>query len=219
MDVLVTGTYGRCGTPLINHLHDHDAYEFTYYKRSDRPDDHPYGRYETVVGDVTDSERLRVASDGQDAMVHMAAYPHPSGDWADVFEPNIVGTYNALEGARRAELETFVFLSSNHAVGLYEAEHAPELYERGYGLVLDHADPVRPDSFYGVSKCFGEDLGRYYVEEYEFPKRFYALRTGTVNMPEYDHPYGNAESGVDDGAFERGSDRYERAVKRMKCTW
>jgi nucleoside-diphosphate-sugar epimerase len=104
-------------------------------------------------------------------------------------------------------------------VGQYEVEHSPELYSPGYGLLLDHTDPVRPDSFYGASKSFGEDLGRYYVENYEYPKQFYALRTGTVNMPEYDHPYGNAESGVDDGDYERGSAEYERAVARMKCTW
>jgi len=219
MDVLVTGAYGRCGTALIDHLHGDDEYEFTYYNRSDRPDDHPYGGYETIVGNVTEGEKLREAAEGRDAMVHMAAYPSPSGDWTDVLEPNIVGTYNALEAAREEQLETFVFLSTNHVVGLYETEHAPELYERDYSLVVDHTDPVRPDSYYGASKSFGEDLARYYVEEFEYPKQVYALRVGTVNMPEYDHPYGNAESGVDDGDFERGSPEYQRAVARMKCTW
>ncbi|MCU4802705.1 NAD(P)-dependent oxidoreductase [Halobacteria archaeon HArc-gm2] len=219
MDVLVTGAYGRCGTALIDHLHDDDAYDFTYYNRSDRPDDHPYGGYDTVVGDVADEEKLRAASEGRDAMVHMAAFPQPEGDWSDVFEPNVVGTYNALEAARREEIETVVFLSSNHVVGNYEREFAPELYHGEYDFVLDHTDPVRPDSFYGATKSFGEDLGRYYVEAYDYPKRFYALRTGTVNMPAYDHPYGNAESGVDDGEWERDSEAYEREVARMKCTW
>lgn len=219
MDVLVTGSYGRCGTALIDHLHDHDAYEFTYLNRSDRPEDHDYGGYDTVVADVTDAGTLDEPSEGRDAVVHMAAYPYTDGEWHDVFEPNVVGMYNTLEAARKAEVETFVFLSTNHVVGLYETEHAPELYDRGYGLVVDHADPVRPDSYYGVSKSFGEDLGRYYVEEFEYPKRFYALRIGTVNMPEYDHPYGNAEAGVDEARFERGDDRYERAVARMTCTW
>ena len=218
MDVLVTGTYGRCGTALIDHLHD-DEYDFTYYNRSGRPDDHPYGGYETIVGNVTEAKKFREASEGRDAMVHMAAYPSPSGDWTDVFEPNIVGTYNALEAAREEELETFVFLSTNHVMGLYETEHAPELYSRDYSLVVDHTDPVRPDSYYGASKSFGEDLARYYVEQFEYPKRVYNLRVGTVNMPEYDHPYGNAESGVDEGSYERGSEAYERAVARLKCTW
>ena len=219
MDVLMTGVYGRCGTAVIDHLHDREEYDFTYYNRSDRPDDHRYGGYDTVVADVTNSDALDRASEGQDAMVHMAAYPHTEGDWSDVFEPNIVGTYYALEAAREQEIESFVFLSSNHVMGMYEEEHAPDVYAPEYPLVVDHRDPVRPDSFYGASKSFGEDMGRYYVENYEHPKRFYALRTGTVNMPEYDHPYGDAEHGVDEGWWDRGSDEYDRNVARMKSTW
>ena len=219
MDVLVTGAYGRCGTALIDHLHDEERYDFTYFNRSDRPDDHPYGGYDTVVGDIADAEAVREASTGMDAMVHMAAYPDTDGDWTDVFEPNIVGMYNALEAARQEALDSFVFLSTNHVVGEYEEEHAPEIYDPGYGLVLDHTDPVRPDSFYGASKSFGEDMGRYYVENYDYPRRFYALRICTVNGPEYDHPYGDAEQGVDEGDFERGSDIYHEKVVRMKAMW
>jgi len=219
MDVLATGVYGRCGTALIDHLHDRDGYEFTYYNRSDRPDDHPYGGYDTVVGNVTDAEKLRSAAEGQDAMVHMAAYPYTDGEWSDIFEPNIVGMYNALEAARRQEVESLVFLSTNHVMGEYEEEFAPEIYTRDHDLVLDHTDPVRPDSFYGASKSFGEDLGRYYVENYEYPKQFYALRVCSVRMPEYDHPYGDAEAGVEDGEFDRGSPAYEEQVARMKAMW
>jgi len=219
MDVLVTGAYGRCGTALIDHLHDRDEYDFTYFNRSDRPEDHPYGGYDTVVGNVTDGDALDAAAAGHDAMIHMAAYPYPEGDWDDVFEPNVLGTYNALEAARNNEVESFVFLSSNHVMGEYEEEFAPDLYTRDSDLVLDHTDPVRPDSFYGVTKCFGEALGRYYVENFEYPEQFYALRVCTLNMPEYDHPYGNAEHGVDDGDFERGSAEYDRQVARMKATW
>jgi nucleoside-diphosphate-sugar epimerase len=219
MDVLVTGAYGRCGTALIDHLHDRDEYDFTYFNRSDRPEDHPYGGYDTVVGNVTDGDALDDAAAGHDAMIHMAAYPYPEGGWDDVFEPNILGMYNALEAARNNEVESFVFLSSNHVMGEYEEEFAPDLYTRDSDLVLDHTDPVRPDSFYGVTKCFGEALGRYYVENFEYPEQFYALRVCTLNMPEYDHPYGNAEHGVDDGDFERGSAEYDRQVARMKATW
>lgn len=219
MNVLMTGVFGRCGTATIDHLHDRSAFDFTYFNRSDRPDDHPYGHIEPIVGNVTDAAKLQAACDGQDALVHMAAYPDTDGDWADIFEPNILGMYNALEAARNEQIETFVFISSNHVMGMYELEHRPALYQPEYGLVLDHTDPVRPDSLYGTSKSFGEDLGRYYVENYEYPKQFYALRTCSVRMPEYDHPYGDAEMGVDNGEFERGSDEYERAVARMKCTW
>ncbi|MFC7203144.1 NAD-dependent epimerase/dehydratase family protein [Haloferax namakaokahaiae] len=219
MDVLMTGVYGRCGTAVIDHLHDDPAYDFTYFNRSDRPDDHPYGGYDTVVGDVSDYDLLREAAEGQDAIVHMAAYPYTDGTWEDIFEPNIIGMYNALEAAREAEVESFVFLSTNHVMGGYEDEFAPEIYQPGHGLVVGHRDPARPDSFYGMSKAYGEDMGRYYVENYEYPKRFYALRVCSVRMPEYDHPYGDAERAVDEGEIERGSPEYEETVARMKAMW
>lgn len=219
MDVLMTGAYGRCGTAVIDHLYDGAGYDFTHLNRSDRPEDHPYGGYDTVVADVADRDALVSAADGQDAMVHMAAYPFTDGAWNDVFEPNVIGMYNALEAARTKRLDSFVFISSNHAVGMYETEFAPEIYTTGFDLTVDHTDPVRPDSLYGVSKCFGEALGRYYVENHEYPRRFYALRVGAVNMGPYDHPYGNAEQGVEDGSFERDSDEYDRTVARMKALW
>ncbi|MFC6825193.1 NAD-dependent epimerase/dehydratase family protein [Halopelagius fulvigenes] len=219
MDVLMTGAYGRCGTAVIDHLHDREEYDFTYFNRSDRPEDHPYGGYDTVVGDVADADALRSAAEGQDAMVHMAAYPDTDGSWNDVFEPNIIGMYNALEAAREAEMETFVFLSTNHVMGGYEQEFAPDIYYPDHDLVIDHTDPVRPDSFYGMTKAYGEDMGRYYVENYEHPEQFYALRVCTVNMPEYDHPYGDAEHAVDEGTTERGSAEYDRMVARMKAMW
>lgn len=219
MDVVMTGSYGRCGTAVIDHLHDDSTYEFTYLNRSDRPDDHPYGHLQTVIGDVADADVVSRAFEEQDAAIHMAAYPYTDGTWADIFEPNLIGMYNALEAAHKHEVGTFVFLSSNHVMGQYETEHSPELYQPRYGLVLDHTDTVRPDSFYGASKSFGEDLGRYYVENYEYPRQFYALRVCSVRMPEYDHPYGDAEKGVEEGRFTRGSDAYRREVARMKATW
>lgn len=220
MDVLMTGTYGRCGTALIDHLHDDPAYEFTHLNRSDRPVGHEYGGYDTVVADIADGEAVDTASEGQDAMIHLAGYPYTDGTWTDVLEPNVLGMVNALEAARTRELETVVFGSTNHVMGMYEVENAPELYTgTDVPFRLSADDPVRPDSYYGVSKSFGEDLGRYYVENFEYPKRFHAIRICSVRMPEYDHPYGDAEAGVDDGEFERDSEEYDQQVARMKAMW
>lgn len=214
MDVLVTGAYGRCGTAIIDHLHDDPAYEFTYLNRSDRD----WG-LDTHLADITDYDACRPAFDGKDAVVHLAAFPRVESEWEDVNGPNVQGVYNALEAAREAEVETFVFGSTNHVMGMYEEEYAPGLYYGDVDLLLDHTDPVRPDSYYGTSKAFGENLGRQYVELYDYPKRFYALRICSVRGVAYDHPYGDAERLVDDGKTERGSDRYEREVARMKATW
>lgn len=219
MNVLVTGAYGRCGTAIIDHLDE--EYNITYLNRSDRPADHPYGDYDTYVADVSDYDSIRPAFDGQDAVIHLAAYPYVDGSWNDVFKPNILGMYNALEAARDAGVETFVFGSTNHVMGQYEAKHAPEIYQPEHGITIYPTDPVRPDSYYGTTKAFGETLGRQYVEteEFEYPTRFYALRICTVNSKKYDHPYGDAELGVHNGDWERGSEAYERAVGRMKAMW
>ncbi|MFC6614293.1 NAD-dependent epimerase/dehydratase family protein [Halopenitus salinus] len=219
MDVLVTGAYGRCGTAILDHLHDDPDHEFTYLNRSDRDEDHPYGGYDTVVADVADYEALRSACEGMDAVVHLAAYPFVDGEWNDVLEPNIVGTYNVLEAARDAGVGSVVFASTNHVMGMYEEEFAPELYEPDFDLELTHEDPVRPDSLYGTSKVFGEAIGRQYVENYEFPNQFYALRICSVRHEAYDHPYGDAEAAVEEGRIERGSAEYRREVNRMKATW
>ncbi len=218
MRVLLTGAYGRCGTALLDHLDD--SYSLIVLNRSDRGDDHPYGGYDTIVADISDADAVEQAAKDCDAIVHLAAYPYVEGSFDDVLEPNVVGLYNALEAARKNEIETFVFGSTNHVMGGYEREFAPDLY---YGVDppfrLTHADPTRPDSYYGVTKAFGEQLGQYYVEQREYPTRMYALRICSVRMPEYDHPYGDAEAGVDNGEFERGSDEYGRAVARMKAMW
>lgn len=219
MNVLVTGPYGRCGTALIDHLHGRSDFDFTYLNRSDRPDDHAYGGYETTVADVADFEAIRPAFEGQDAVVHLAAYPYTDGSWEDVHGPNIQGLYNVMEASRDAGIETFVFGSTNHVMGQYEHEYAPDIYQPGHGITLDYTDPIRPDSYYGTTKAFGEALGRQYVEVSDYPCRFYALRICTVNDDPHDHPYGDAEAGVEDGDFERGSVEYERSVARMMAMW
>jgi hypothetical protein len=212
-NVLLTGAFGRVGTAIIDHLADRDEYEFTYLNRSDREE------YDTVVADVSDYEEMRPAFDDKDAVIHLAGYPETDGTFEQVLENNIIGMYNTLEAATDAGVETFVFGSTNHVVGMYEVEFAPDIYEPDFELLVDEESPRRPDSQYGSSKSYGEDLGRYYTENYEYPTQFYALRICSVRHEQYDHPYGDAEHGVDDGKWERDSPEYERQVARMKAMW
>ena len=219
MNILVTGPYGRVGTAIIDHLHERDDYEFTYLNRSDRDPAHPYGGFETVVADITNFDEIRPAFDNQDAVIHLAGYPEVDGDWSEILQNNIIGMYNAVQAAKEAGVETFIFGSTNHVVGMYEVNNAPELYEIDYDLTVDHRSPRRPDSYYGTSKSFGEDLGRYYVENYNAPTRFYTLRICSVRHETYDHPYGDAEHGVDQGKWEHDSAAYNEMVARMKAMW
>lgn len=211
MNVLITGAFGRVGTALVEHLPD--EYALSYLDRS-IPDG-----YTGREADVAEYDAIRPAFDGVDAVVHLAGASAVDSDWEDVLRSNVIGVRNALEASADAGVETFVFASSNHVVGMYEREHAPELYDPEYDLTVDHTAPPRPDSYYGSSKLFGEGLTRYFVERRAPEMAGYSLRIGTVLEPEFDHPYGSAEQGVADGDWERGSASYERSAARMHATW
>ena len=222
MHVLVTGANGIVGTAVVDGLVDRRDQITALDVETDAID----GAYadadlETIVASVTDYEEIRPAFDGVDAVVHLAVYPPGFVDenWDRILEVNVDGTRNVLRAAAEAEVDSVVFASTNHVVGRYETDHAPALYDPDYDLTIDRETPVRPDSSYAVSKLTGEHDGRFFVETKDHPKRFYALRIGSVRPPEYDHPYGDAERGVDDGEWERGSDEYGRQVARLKATW
>ena len=76
--------------------------------------------------------------------------------WESVLEKNIQGVYCTYEACRKKGVKRVIFASTNHVTGFYEQE----------GVYTTPELPERPDSLYGVSKAFGEDLGRYYVDEH-----------------------------------------------------
>ncbi|MGH2535598.1 MAG: NAD-dependent epimerase/dehydratase family protein [Thermomicrobiales bacterium] len=167
--VLVTGATGVIGTAMRANLAD--RYNFSYLTH--RPADFP-----SHVADIADLDAIEPAFEGIDAVVHMAASSAVGSTWEQVLNDNLIGTYNVFEAARRQGVKTVVFASSNHAIGMYELDGAPDLYKLDDPRVYDHTVEVRPDSLYGVSKAYGEALGRYYHDR--FGLRVYCLRIGTV---------------------------------------
>ena len=106
--------------------------------------------------DLTDYASVLNASEGMDAVLHLGADTAGRAPWESVLPNNIVGTYHAYEAARECGVPRFVFASSNHAAGYAAREAIP----------VGPDAPHRPDSLYGVSKCFGESLGRFYHDHY-----------------------------------------------------
>jgi NAD+ dependent glucose-6-phosphate dehydrogenase len=119
-----------------------------------------------VIADVQDVDALERAFAGCEDVIHLAGVVSVEASWEDVAGPNIAGTYAAFEAARRAGCKRVIFASSNHAVGMYEVDNVPAIYEPGFGLVVRTDSPYRPDSLYGVWKAFGETLGRYYSDNH-----------------------------------------------------
>ncbi len=169
MKVVLTGAAGVIGKAVRQHLGG--RYEFVSITRS--PAEFP-----SVVGDIRNLDAIRPAFDGADAVVHLAASISVDSPWESVRDDNLIGTYNVYEAARQAGLKAIVFASSNHTIGGYELDGAPRIYALDDPRTYDQNAEIRPDSLYGVSKVYGEALGRYYHETYGI--RVYNLRIGSV---------------------------------------
>lgn len=219
MTVLLTGAHGVVGTAVTQHSrHNYDLLD--QHSPPEKLNDgtiHPHTGMDTIHADVSDLNSLSESIGSHDAIVHLAGKSDTDAPFDQVLQNNVLGTYNALEVARRNDIDSFIFASSNHVVGQYEKEHAPDLYEPNYDFSIDHTSSIRPDSHYGSSKAAGEAWGRQYAEQYGI--QFYAIRIGSIRSPKWDHPYGDAERGVERGWWQRESDEYERQVNRLKCTW
>lgn len=146
--IAITGGSGRIGTALRNAL----AGKVASIKIVDnaRPDRlGPGETWEQV--EISDHAQLSRSLVDVDAVVHLAAHPNER-NIEDILRVNVLGTHNVLEAARRNGIERVVFGSSSHVVGFYPRQTR-----------IADTDPMRPDSLYGLSKCWGElEAGLYY---------------------------------------------------------
>lgn len=179
--ILVTGAEGTIGAAVRQYLSE--RYELVSLTLT------PQG-FPSHVADISDLEAIQPAFAGVDSVVHLAASAAIETPWGAVLRNNLVGTYNVFEAARRAGACRVVFASSNHAVGMYEVDGAPELYEPDDSRSYDHTAELRPDSLYGVSKAYGEALGRLYMERHGLS--VFCLRIGAVRAG--DDPTAPAEA-------------------------
>ncbi|WP_341485592.1 NAD(P)-dependent oxidoreductase [Thioclava sp. GXIMD4215] len=109
---------------------------------------------ETVCCDLNDAQAVREMVRGCDGILHLGG-KSTEGDFETILEGNIRGTYNLYEAARAEGISRVLFASSNHTIGFY-----------GQDQRLKTTDPMRPDSLYGVSKCFGEALASMYHDKF-----------------------------------------------------
>jgi uronate dehydrogenase len=150
--VLVTGAAGRIGRAACPGL---AARGWRVRGLDRRPLDEVAGLADPpVVAELADAAALERATAGMDAVVHLAGRAGEA-PFAEILEANIDGTYQVLEAARRSSVPRVVYASSNHAVGF-----TPRSDLLGVDL------PPRPDTYYGLSKAFGEALGRLYADRY-----------------------------------------------------
>ncbi len=150
--VLVTGAGGKIGAYFSEHAHE--CYDLRLAVH--HPDKHreleKFG--ELLPGDVGDLTGLKKLCDGIDTVVHLAADPSASAIWDDLLPANIIGAYNMFVAAKSAGCRRVIYASSIHAVSGYPAD-----------AQVKTSEPVNPGDLYGVTKCFGEAMGRYMAEQ------------------------------------------------------
>jgi uronate dehydrogenase len=174
--LFVTGAAGRVGTALCKHLRD--RYDLRLLFHSSIPDDVP-PEDEVVVSDIANFPAMLEATEGVDAVVHLAL----AGGWPGIpaaqrarvtLDMNVKGTFHVFEAACINEVPTVVYASTNHVTGINEKKDIRSQPDK----------PVRPDSIYGAGKAFGEALGRYYVDVQGL--RVFCLRIANFNGREND---------------------------------
>src|SRR5687768_5597295 len=111
--VLVTGAAGRIGTMLRGGLPERgwalrclDVVPIVETRAGE----------EHVVADVADLAAMVDATQGAEAVVHLAGVSGES-TWRAISRANVQGTYAVLEAARRSGVQRVLLASSNHATG------------------------------------------------------------------------------------------------------
>ncbi|MGR3483707.1 MAG: NAD-dependent epimerase/dehydratase family protein [Paracoccaceae bacterium] len=108
-----------------------------------------------VQADLADLASVERAIAGAEMVVHFGAIVDEV-PFDDIWPANFLGAYNVWEAAHRTGARRVVYASSIHACGMVE------LGEAGLEAALSEH---RPDTFYGLAKCFAEDLGKLYWDK------------------------------------------------------
>ena len=149
--LVLTGAVGRLGSVLrepLSKLCD----ELISSDILDAPD-RLFENERFVKADLGNLDEIVSLLEGADMVVHFGAI----GDEAPfetLLAPNFIGAYNIWEAAHRNQVRRVIYASSIHAVGMHKKTDF-------IGIDAPH----RPDTFYGLAKCFAEDLASLYWDK------------------------------------------------------
>lgn len=149
--LVLTGAAGRLGSYLREPLSKLAEELVSTDILADIGTLYPNERY--MQADLADYAAVSDVLKDADMVVHFGAI----GDEAPfeaILGPNIIGAYNVWEAAHAHGVRRVIYASSIHAVGMYPKQ-----------AFIGTDVPHRPDTFYGLAKCFAEDLARLYWDK------------------------------------------------------
>ncbi len=144
--VLITGAGGSIGRVACAHLlaAGHQVHSFDI---GPGPEGVPH-----TFGSLSDAWRLNEAAQGCDTMIHLAATPDMADMVTDLVPNNIIGTWNALETARKLKMRRVVLASTMRVVsGFHKQVREPITIADGYST----------QDAYALSKAMVEEMGRH----------------------------------------------------------
>ena len=145
--VLLTGASGALGRVLTKSL-SAEGWTLRLTDIAPFPDAVPAGASFTRA-DLNDGVTILRLAEGCGAIVHLGGVS-VERPFEEVLGPNIRGLYHIYEAARR-EKARVIFASSNHSIGFHERAET-----------IGAETQFLPDGFYGLSKAYGELMGRLY---------------------------------------------------------
>jgi uronate dehydrogenase len=145
--VLLTGASGNLGRMLAKALAA-EGWSLRLTDITPFPDAVPAGATFTRA-DLNDGVTMLRLAEGCAAIVHLGGVS-VERPFEEVLGPNIRGLFHIYEAARR-ERARVIFASSNHSIGFHERTES-----------IGADTQFLPDGFYGLSKAYGELMGRLY---------------------------------------------------------
>lgn len=151
MKLVLTGAAGRLGSYLREPL---AAMSDGLVSTDIAPDIGKLYPGETYIrADLAEMAQIAPVLEGADMVIHFGAIVDEK-PFEELLGPNFIGSYNIWEAGYKAGVKRVIYASSIHAVGMH-------LKSDFIGTDAEH----RPDTFYGLAKCFTEDLGRMYWDK------------------------------------------------------
>ena len=166
--ILVTGADGFIGSHLVEHLikNGYPVKAFVYYNSFNS-----YGWLDTIdksvlkdveffAGDVRDPNGVRVAMEGCESVMHLAAliaipYSYHSPD--SYVDTNIKGTLNILQAAKQLKTKRVLVTSTSEVYGT--AQYVP----------IDEKHPFQGQSPYSASKIGADRMSESFFKSFELP--------------------------------------------------
>jgi nucleoside-diphosphate-sugar epimerase len=139
----VTGGTGFVGRRLVRRLLDRGDSVVALVRSPERAD---LGEAELVAGDLSDRDALANGIAGSDSVFHLAADYRvgiPASERQRMYETNVTGTENVLDGATNAGVRRVVYVSTVNAFGNTRGQVVDETYERPPGGYVSAYDETK----------------------------------------------------------------------------